>query len=1052
MSESAASASSLLPARPRALRALAVGLVLIALALIAQTVLAPPADAAITEVNLANYKRVGRFDLPEPTRTTAPEHSLLAQEASGVTYDWDTNTLFVVGDGGTSVVQVSKTGALIDSMTLAPGGSPQGTTFYDTEGITYIGNGEFVMTEERDRQLVKFTYAAGTTLTREQTKTVKLGTTIGNIGLEGVTNDPETGGFIAVKEMEPEGIFQTGINWEAGTATNGSPTAENSTNLFTPSLAGTADFSDLFALANLKALSGAEKSHLLIISQESGRIVNIDRSGNVSSTLTLHSDPGNPLTIPEQTQEGVTMDEEGNLYVANENGGGDANHPQLWVFSPTTETDQPPTAVTVTHPTAELPENSSTASRVKLADVEVTDADGFGENKLSVSGPDASFFEADSNGLYLKAGTTLDAATKSSYQVSVAVDDPAAGMSPDATSSPYMLTITPVSGGAGEAAVAITEVSPWSSGNSPYKADWWEVTNTGPTPVNLVGWKLDDSSNLLSEAVALEGVTSLAPGQSAVFIEGSTATAEAFVSAWFGGTPPAGFEVGTYSGSGVGLSTGGDQVNLFDGAGNHVTGVAFGASTTGQTFDNTAALGAATGTPPTISTLSVAGTNRAFTVGAETGSPGSAPVQTPVIVSEAAPWGSSNGTYNADWWELTNVSSATIDLSGWKIDDESNAFGSAVALNGVSSLTPGQSAIFVEGEVAKAEAFKTAWFGSSVPAGFLIGSYGGSGVGLSSGGDAVNVFNGEGSHITGVKFGASTAGVSFDNAGGLGSFGTPLPTISTLSVNGVNGAFVAHDETGSPGTIVQGAIGPRLSTTSPAFPVQPVGTIGTGQWVTLTNSGDADVNITGVAINEANEASAGDFLLSADHCSGITLAPSATCEVEIRFAPGRENASSSANLAIGSNVPSSPTLVPLSGTSSGLPQGPQGPQGESGPAGPTGPQGPTGATGAQGPAGPTGPAGPKGAQGPAGPRGEIGKITISCELVLGKGQPRIVCTVEPAKSSTIEHRLVRLVRGDHTIASGRGRRLNGAGRLPKGAYTLVVGRGTDAVRIPVVIP
>ena len=109
----------------------------------------------ITDVDLSTYVRVGRYDLPEPTRTTASADSLLAQEASAVTYNWDTNTLFVVGDGGTSVVQVSLTGELIDSMTLAPGSSPQGTTFYDTEGITYIGNGQFVMTEERDRQVVQ---------------------------------------------------------------------------------------------------------------------------------------------------------------------------------------------------------------------------------------------------------------------------------------------------------------------------------------------------------------------------------------------------------------------------------------------------------------------------------------------------------------------------------------------------------------------------------------------------------------------------------------------------------------------------------------------------------------------------------------------------------------------------------------------------------------------------------------------------------------------------------------------------------------------------------
>ena len=65
-----------------------------------------------SSMDLSKYARVGRYNLPEPTRTTPPNGtSLLAQEASAVTYNWDTDTLFVSGDGGTSVVQVSKTGA-----------------------------------------------------------------------------------------------------------------------------------------------------------------------------------------------------------------------------------------------------------------------------------------------------------------------------------------------------------------------------------------------------------------------------------------------------------------------------------------------------------------------------------------------------------------------------------------------------------------------------------------------------------------------------------------------------------------------------------------------------------------------------------------------------------------------------------------------------------------------------------------------------------------------------------------------------------------------------
>ena len=170
-----------------------------------------------TVIDLSRYVRVGRYDLPEPTRTTPPTNSLLAQEASGVTYNWDTGTLFIVGDGGTSVTEVTKSGALVSSMTLPPGGSPQGTEFFDTEGITYIGGGQFVMTEERDRQAVKFTYVAGGTLTRSAAQTVKLGTTIDNIGLEGISFDPQTSGFISTKELDPEGIFQTTIDFAAGT-------------------------------------------------------------------------------------------------------------------------------------------------------------------------------------------------------------------------------------------------------------------------------------------------------------------------------------------------------------------------------------------------------------------------------------------------------------------------------------------------------------------------------------------------------------------------------------------------------------------------------------------------------------------------------------------------------------------------------------------------------------------------------------------------------------------------------------------------------------------
>lgn len=763
-------------------------------------------------VDLSTYVLVARYDLPEPTRTTAPEGSVLAQEVSGVTYNWDTDTLFVVGDGGTSVVQVSKTGQLIDSMTLAPGGSPQNTEFYDPEGITYIGNGKFVMTEERDRQAVEFTYAAGTVLQRGDTRTVDLGTFVQNIGLEGLTYDPSTGGFIFVKESGPEGIFQTGIDFAAGTATNGSSSTENSVNLFDPALAGLADFADVFALSNLPSLDGtAQSGHLLVLSHEDGKIVQIDRAGQVQSSLTIVTNPGNPLSVPAQQHEGLTMDRDGTLYVVSENGGGDFDHPQLWVYAPSSAANQAPTAVALNNQTNALPENSNTTTRIKVADVAVTD-DGLGTNQLTVAGTDAAFFEVDSNGLYIKAGTTLDFETKSSYSVTVNVDDASVGNSPDATAT-FTLNLTNIENEAPVApALYVSEVAPWSSGNSPAAlgADWFEITNGGTSAIDITGWKIDDSSASFANAVPLNGITTINPGESVIFLEAApgdlAAKKAAFLETWFGSNAPANLQVGSYSGSGVGLSTGGDGVNLYNAAGVLQTGITFGASPAGPfpTFDNSAGLNNAA-----VSQLSEAGVHSAFAAAgdaAEIGSPGTVGK---VFVSEVAPWSSGVASVGADWFEVTNSSAFAADITGWKMDDNSGSPAAAVALSGITTIKPGESVIFIEAApdefAAKKAAFLSTWFGTTPPDDLQIGSYSGSGVGLSGGGDAVNLYNGAGVLQATLAFGASPAGPSlatFDNA--AGATGAPTP-ISELSAPGTNGAFVAvgdANETGSPGLVV----------------------------------------------------------------------------------------------------------------------------------------------------------------------------------------------------------------------------------------------------------
>lgn len=751
-------------------------------------------------VDLSVYVRVGRFDLPEPTRTAAPPNNLLAEEASAVTYNWDTNTLFVTGDGGSSITQVSKTGEFIDTMTLGPGGSPQGTEFFDPEGLTYIGNGEFVMSEERDRQLVRFTYVAGSTLTRAQAQTVPLGTFDNNTGTEGVSFDPMTGGFIALKELNPIGVFQTDVDFANGTASNGSATTVNSINLFDTSLLGLTDVADVFALSNLPV---RYSGNLLVLGQEDGRIVNIDRSGNISSFLNIQSDVGNPLSVANQQHEGITMDREGNIYVVNENGGGDITRPQLWVFSAATGPNEAPTDVVLNNALTSIPENAPTFSRFRLADIVVTD-DGLGLNELTLTGPDAEFFEIINTSLFLRAGTVVDFETQASYSITIEVDDATVGATPDASVA-FTLDVNDIEIEiASGPVVLVTEAAAFASGSSPVQVDWFELTNNTNATIDITGWRMDDNSADLSFSVPLVGVSTIAPGESVIFLQTSAAnlstTAASFIDVWFGGIAPPNFQIGAYDG-GPGLGTGGDGVFIFDGNGIVLTSFSFGASPSSAplaTFDNSA--GVESGNR--LSEVGIFGAFLAST-GNEIGSPGAAGQ---VVVTEVAPWASGNSPLGADWFEITNLSGREIDLTGWRMNDSVESAQTAVPLNGPAVIAPGESVIYIDTNSpddleTAAAAFRSLWFGDSPPAQLQIGSY--SGPGLSTNGDAVNLFDGSNTRRARTIFGASPSGpafATFDNLAGLED-----SVISQLSVVGTNGAFVIttanSTETGSPGTV-----------------------------------------------------------------------------------------------------------------------------------------------------------------------------------------------------------------------------------------------------------
>jgi hypothetical protein len=175
-----------------------------------------------------------------------------------------------------------------------------------------------------------------------------------------------------------------------------------------------------------------------------------------------------------------------------------------------------------------------------------------------------------------------------------------------------------------------------------------------------------------------------------------------------------------------------------------------------------------------------------------------------LIISEVSPYSSGNAPFAADWFELTNTSAATITLSGWKVDDNSNLFSASVPMTGITTIAAGESVVYIEcaAGCAAVDGFRSYWGGAV--AGVQIGTYSGAGIGLSTGGDAVNIYHDLGTLLTRVDFGASVVGRTFDNGAGLNN--TLLTTLSTFGVNGafnslVNPSGTTNPDVGSPSRI-----------------------------------------------------------------------------------------------------------------------------------------------------------------------------------------------------------------------------------------------------------
>jgi len=218
------------------------------------------------------------------------------ENASGLTYNAERNSLFVVLDAPQRVVELELDGTLKRKINL--------NKFDDTEGIAWLGENRFAVIEEARGNivLVEFEPKDGGVSWKKAKKletSIQVNTTN---GLEGIAYDPFAKRYFVAREKRSPAVFKI------------IPTKQESgaqTTAILMSLAG----------RGLRDISGlhydAKHKRLLILSHESACVVETNPYGIESSRLLLRGGKSG-LNRTIFKAEGIALDNHGRLYVISE--------------------------------------------------------------------------------------------------------------------------------------------------------------------------------------------------------------------------------------------------------------------------------------------------------------------------------------------------------------------------------------------------------------------------------------------------------------------------------------------------------------------------------------------------------------------------------------------------------------------------------------------------------------------------------------------------------------------------------------------------------------
>jgi len=215
-------------------------------------------------------------------------------EASDLSYDPQTKTLFSVMGKNPFLVELTLQGDVLRKMPLVGWVNP--------EGLTVMGNGLMAITDEREHMLSIIKVDADTReLNRDNFPKYDLGPSKNqNKAFEAIAWDPRNQQLL-LGEERPPALF----TWKS----DGSQTLKGDKQKL---------LSNELDIRNLSALAiDPRTGHTLVLSADSHLLLELDEKGEQVSFMTLLGGfNGLNKTIPRA--EGVTMDEAGTLYMVSE--------------------------------------------------------------------------------------------------------------------------------------------------------------------------------------------------------------------------------------------------------------------------------------------------------------------------------------------------------------------------------------------------------------------------------------------------------------------------------------------------------------------------------------------------------------------------------------------------------------------------------------------------------------------------------------------------------------------------------------------------------------